>query len=224
MFNRLITTLKGKVTRRYIVAAFAVLGLTIGAVLMSVYLEFSPLIYIQKETEDPEEQVETVAAYTLTESNPTRLRIPKIEVDAAFESPLGVDENKEIQVPEGYETVGWYKYGPTPGELGPAVILGHVDSYKGPAVLYSLGKLEVGDEILIDREDGTTATFEVIEMERESQNDFPTRKVYGDLDYAGLRLITCTGVYNHGTLRYSHNLIVYAKLKEPVPENGPAQI
>lgn len=156
--------------------------------------------------------VATTSALVLPEANPLRLRIPDIDVDAAFEAPLGLQQNGEIGIPEGYETVGYYQYGPTPGELGPAVVLGHVDSYEGPAVLFRLGQLEVGDEIMIDREDGTTATFAVTALERHEQSGFPTAKVYSDLDHAGLRLITCTGVYDHGSLRYSHNLIVFAEL------------
>lgn len=149
----------------------------------------------------------------MVEAKPQRLRIPTVAIDTTFEGGLGLNDDQSVQVPDSYTKVGWYKYGPTPGELGPAVILGHVDSYQGPAVFWSLGQLKAGDEILVDREDGTTAVFEVTELKRVSQSDFPTREVYGDLDYAGLRLITCTGTYNHGVQRYSHNLIVFARLK-----------
>lgn len=144
---------------------------------------------------------------------PVHLSIPAIGVEADFEAPLGVDPSGEIETPATYEQVGWYKYGPTPGELGPSVILGHVDSFEGPAVFWSLGQLKSGDEIIIAREDAEDAVFEVTALERVEQTTFPTQKVYGNIDHAGLRLITCTGTYDHGTLRYSHNLIVYAKLK-----------
>jgi sortase (surface protein transpeptidase) len=93
-----------------------------------------------------------------------------------------------------------------------------VDSYEGAAVFYHLGELEAGDEIEVTRADGTVATFVVTEKERVPQDNFPTLDVYGPIDYAGLRLVTCTGVYDHGTLRYSHNLIVYAVLKESLQE------
>lgn len=145
-------------------------------------------------------------------AEPTQIRIPEIGVDAAFEAPVGLESSGEIGTPGGYETVAYYEYGPAPGSLGPAVVLGHVDSYQGPAVFYSLGQLKPGNLIYIDRDDGTTAVFTVVDLERYPQSDFPTAQVYSDLPYAGLRLITCTGVYNHGTLRYSHNLVVYAEL------------
>lgn len=155
----------------------------------------------------------TMSGDILPKSNPLTITIPKINLSASFEDPLGVDASREIEVPEGYDTVGYYKYGPTPGELGPAVVLGHVDSVDGPAVFYSLGQLEVGDEIEIEREDGTTAVFEVTNMERHLQSGFPTEQVYGNIDHAGLRLITCSGTFDKGIQRYSHNLIVFAELK-----------
>ena len=152
-------------------------------------------------------------AYTLPEAEPVRLSIPALGIDTAFEAPLGLNEDNTIEVPNSFEAVGWYQYGPTPGELGPAVVLGHVDSYDGPAVFYSLGQLAPGDEIAIERQDGTTAVFTVTALERHEQSGFPTEKVYGDIDHAGLRLVTCSGTYDRETLRYSHNLIVFASLQ-----------
>ncbi len=160
--------------------------------------------------------VEEVSSSTpgLPSSPPQLLRIPAVGIEAEFEGSLGLNYDGTVEVPDSFEEVGWYKHGPTPGELGPAVILGHVDSYQGPAVFYSLGQLEPGDEILIDREDGATAKFVVTKLSRHEQAGFPTAQVYGDIDHAGLRLITCTGVYSHATMRYSHNLIVFAEMVE----------
>jgi sortase (surface protein transpeptidase) len=145
-------------------------------------------------------------------SAPVRLVIPKIKLDASFEGPLGLNEDRTIQVPKSFEKLGWYQYGATPGEAGTAVILGHVDSYRGPAIFWSLGQLKAGDTFEVDREDGTKLTFVVETSERYSQDDFPTEKVYGKTAYPSIRLITCTGVYNHGTQRYSQNLVVYGRL------------
>ena len=155
-----------------------------------------------------------VSNNVLASSSPRSLRIPKISLTADFEAPLGVMSDGEVAVPTEYEKVGWYKYSPTPGELGPAVILGHVDSFKGPAVFYNLRQLVAGDEIYVDREDGTTATFIITKISQHPQTGFPTEEVYGNIDHAGLRLITCAGTYDKGTARYSHNLIVYGELKE----------
>lgn len=154
-------------------------------------------------------------SYTLKPSEPVRILIPKISVDAEFEEPLDLAEDKTIEVPEGYHTVGWYQRGSTPGELGPAIILGHVDSIDGAGVFYSLGQLEPGDTFTIERADGSVPEFEVIALERYMQDEFPTDLVYGPIGYAGIRLITCSGTFNKTTQRYDRNLVVYAKLKEP---------
>ena len=159
---------------------------------------------------------------TLSESKPLLLRIPALNINAPI-IELGLQDNKEIEIPEGYEEVGWYRHGPTPGELGPAVVVGHVDSYEGAAVFYSLGQLKPGDLIEIDREDGTTALFEVKILERYPQDDFPTEKVYGNIDHAGLRLITCSGSYDREAERYNRNLVVYASLVEPVAGESPEE-
>lgn len=197
--------------RRYSpVATIVVFGLI---VLLGLALLYSPRF--MKTAQAP---VATGVASSTTEgtvmkkSEPTRIIIPKIKLNAPFSDSLGLASSGEVEVPKDYVSVGYYKNGPTPGQRGPAVVLGHVDSYKGPAVFFSLGQLVVGDEITIERVDGTTVTFAVTEMERNEQSNFPTAKVYGNLNYAGLRLITCTGVYDHGKQRYSHNLIVYATL------------
>lgn len=152
-------------------------------------------------------------AEPLSEAEPTRLRIPDIYVDTHF-VPLGLQKNGEIEIPKGYEEVGWYTYGPTPGELGPSVVLGHVDSYKGPGVFLFLGQLSPGDSIYVDREDGTTATFRVTTLERYDRDAFPTEKVYGDIDHAGLRLVTCSGEFDQRSQLYDRILVVYAELVE----------
>lgn len=193
------------------VAAFAVFLICFGflfwygAVTRGLFLKPEPVVVSPVLTESG-------AALSLPKATPMKIRIKKANIEANFEAPLGLKESGEIETPESYETVAYYKYGPTPGEIGPAVVLGHVDSFEGPAVFFSLGQLTEGDQIDIERVDGTIATFAVTSMERRPQRDFPTASVYGDIPYAGLRLITCTGIYDHGELRYSHNLIVYAAL------------
>jgi sortase (surface protein transpeptidase) len=152
---------------------------------------------------------EPVYRQPLARSMPVQLRIQKINVDTSFEAPLALNADQTVSVPDAYDTVGWYVNGATPGEVGPSVILGHVDSYEGPAVFYSLGQLQKGDRIEIDRADGTTAVFIVDELIRYNQDDFPTERVYGPTDKPELRLVTCTGVFNAGKQRYSHNLVVY---------------
>lgn len=151
---------------------------------------------------------------SLPPSEPILLRIPSVNLMASFENPLGLNEDKTIQAPESFENVARYRYNPTPGEQGSAVILGHIDSYKGPAVFWNLSDVQVGDRIYVDRQDMSTAIFAVTETEVVKQGNFPTRKVYGFTPYSGIRLITCSGYYDRQTKRYSHNLIVYGVLVE----------
>lgn len=164
---------------------------------------------------DPVSTATRTERYILAPSEPVRFVVPKLAIDAAFEKPLGLNADRTLSVPAAYDTVGWYSGSPTPGELGPSVILGHVDSYEGAAIFYHLGKLTSGDTFTVERADGSKPTFVVEKLERYPQRDFPTDQVYGPIDYAGIRLITCTGTYNYGTLRYSHNLVVYGRLVEP---------
>ena len=197
------------INKKYLYLSLLVLLVAVtAAVFLQKYFQGEPV-----ETENLESPINaTEPALVLSKSLPVKLRIPELSIDSSFVAPLGLLPDGEVEVPDSYTEVGWYKFGPTPGELGPAVILGHVDSYQGPAVLFSLGQLEIGQKIFIDREDGTTAVFEVTELERPRQSAFPTAQVYGDIDHSGLRIITCSGIYVRGTQRYTHNLIVYAKL------------
>ncbi len=210
-------------TKRYYVSvvAFVVFGVSLGALLMLEaypYLEVRHTLPVEEQITIDSGEVTTTpsdTSYALPREFPVHIRIPKISVDAAFGEPLGLNADQSISVPKVFDTVGWYKLGAAPGEIGTAAILGHVDSYKGPAVFYSLGQLAPGDEIYITRADGSEATFVVEYYERYPQDEFPAEKVYTPTSYASLRLITCSGIYKKGEQRYTHNLVVYARLKEP---------
>lgn len=173
-----------------------------------------PYLYMPTHTSVDDSESLKDSVYVMEESAPVHIRIPKINVDARFEAPLGIGKDSAIEVPKAFDMVGWYKYGPTPGEQGPAVVVGHVDSFNGPEVFFRLRHLSPGDRIEIDREDGSVALFMVTRIMQAEQDSFPTEEVYGDIDHAGLRLVTCSGNFDQGTFRYSHNLIVFARLIE----------
>ena len=141
-------------------------------------------------------------------ADPTRVSIPAIDVDASV-IPLGVTDGV-LDVPQDFARTGWWQAGPEPGEVGPAVIVGHVDSYRGPAVFHRLRELRAGDEITVERVDGSSATFAVRRVMRVTKDAFPTDVVYGDTDGPWLRLITCDGDFADGS--YLGNLIVNAEL------------
>src|SRR5690606_37854394 len=107
---------------------------------------------------------------------------------------------------------GWYTGAPTPGELGPAVIAGHIDWVTGPAVFADLSEVAVDDEIVVTREDGTRAVFRVASTGQYAKDAFPTAEVYGNLDHAGLRLISCGGSWDTTTRHYRDNIVVFAEL------------
>ena len=142
-------------------------------------------------------------------ADPVRLRIPTIGVDAPVD-PLTLDENGVLPPPDNYEGTGWWRDGPEPGERGPAVIVGHVDSYRGPAVFYRLSDLATGDRILVDLADDSTAVFVTQRIERYPKDAFPTQAVYGHTPDAELRLISCGGDFDRTARRYLDNIVVYA--------------
>lgn len=147
----------------------------------------------------------------MTASAPVGLRVPAIGVDSELVG-LGLQDDGTLEVPASGSPAGWYTGGPTPGELGPAIIAGHVDWGGQPGVFFDLGQLGPGDEIGVTRQDGSTARFRITRVERFPKDQFPTHAVYGDLDHAGLRLITCGGTFDHQARSYRDNLIVFAEL------------
>jgi Sortase domain len=126
--------------------------------------------------------------------------------------PLGLDDDGSMEVPQGAHLAGWYEQSPTPGELGPSVLAAHVDWADEPGVFADLGGLEIGDEITVLREDGSVATFRVDRVESYPKAEFPSDAVYGDIDHAGLRLITCGGSFDEETGDYEENVVVFAEL------------
>jgi len=140
---------------------------------------------------------------------PRRLRIPSIGVSAPV-IPLHLERDGRMQTPRNFEAAGWYEPGREPGERGPAVIAGHVDSKTGPAVFYKLRKLRRGDLIRVVRADGSAVRFRVEGLERWPKSEFPTRKVFGRTRVSTLRLVTCSGNFDPASGHYEDNTIVYA--------------
>ena len=147
----------------------------------------------------------------LAGSPPVGVTIPRIGVEANRFVDLGLADNGEIEVPRDYDTPGWFSPGPSPGQLGPAVIAGHVDGPTGPAVFYRLSELRPGDRVTVDRVDGSKAVFAVDRVVSFEKAAFPTRAVYGPTTRAELRLITCGGQYDDED-GYLRNTVVFAHL------------
>ncbi|SDO28969.1 class F sortase [Geodermatophilus sp. DSM 45219] len=142
---------------------------------------------------------------------PVRVRVPAIGVDSEL-LRLGTDAAGALVPPDDYDLAGWFAAGAVPGDVGPAVVAGHVDSVDGPAVFARLDELAPGDEVLVDREDGTTAVFTVTGLGRHPKSDFPTEAVYGPTPRAELRLVTCGGEFDRSARSYLDNVVVTAVL------------
>jgi hypothetical protein len=149
----------------------------------------------------------------LAASQPTSIAIPSIRLDAPVHS-VGIAPDGTIAVPtaERYNEAGWYDQGPTPGQYGPAVIVGHVDTRTGPAVFHELNRLRAGERVEVNREDGSVAIFEVNTIKRFDKAQLPVDEVYGDFSRPGLRLITCGGRWVGGHTGYADNVVVFASL------------
>jgi LPXTG-site transpeptidase (sortase) family protein len=152
-------------------------------------------------------------AMPMARSVPVRIRIPAIEVDAPV-MELGKNADGTVQVPPlgNLDLTGWYEYGPTPGQRGPAVILGHVDSLTSISVFFYLKDLHSGDRVYVTLADGKVAVFAVDGVQKVAKDAFPTAAVYGKAAFPSLRLITCGGPFDRATGHYVDNIIVYAHL------------
>ncbi|RPE46471.1 LPXTG-site transpeptidase (sortase) family protein [Streptomyces sp. Ag109_O5-1] len=167
----------------------------------------------RKQSASPSTASATSATPTaLGRSVPVRLRIPAIGVDTPLLA-LGLAADGTVQVPPitAHDRAGWYRYSPTPGQVGPSVILGHVTvGTYGDGVFRRLAELRRGEEVVTRLENGTSAVFTVGEVRTVAKAEFPTKDVYGNVDRPELRLITCGGPRSgHG---YLDNVIVFAAL------------
>lgn len=147
-----------------------------------------------------------------TVAPPVTLGVPDLGLTTRLIG-LRKDRDGALQVPEDPQRAGWYSQGAAPGDRGPAVIVGHVDSYLGPGVFTRLRSLQPGAEVRVRRADGSLAVFEVRQVQEYSKRDFPTDVVYGGSDEPTLRLITCGGAFDRRTRSYRSNVVVFAALK-----------
>ncbi len=161
---------------------------------------------------------------------PAFVRIPSIHTTSSLIN-LGLTSDGVLEVPQDYLQAGWYQKGPRPGDPGPAVIAGHLDSKIGPGIFSRLTEVKPGDPIEITRVDGTLIHFVVTRVDQYPKRAFPTRQVYGKTDRSELRIITCGGSFDRGKGSYNDNIVVFARLESEAtgpnvaggaPLQGPA--
>jgi hypothetical protein len=149
-------------------------------------------------------------------STPVQLRVPAIGLNVSL-STLGLNANGTVQVPTTIQQPGWYRFGPSPGQDGSAVILGHVDSYQGPAVFFKLRTLVPGDLVDVSLADGASAQFKVTFVAMYSKTSFPDQEVYAGEGHSSLQLVTCGGAFDSQTGHYLSNIVVYTSLVALTP-------
>ena len=152
-------------------------------------------------------------AAPLARSAPVRIEIPALGVSAPL-MRLGVATNGSVQVPpvDNHDLAGWYDRSVTPGQRGSSVILGHVDSFTGRSVFFSIKTLRPGNTVDVVRADGSTAVFAVDGVQKALKSAFPASEVYGNVSFPSLRLVTCGGPFDSSTRQYLDNIVVYAHL------------
>lgn len=141
---------------------------------------------------------------------PIRLVIPAIHVDAAVEQ-LGNTPDGSMDAPAAWSDVGWYGLGFRPGDLGSAVIAGHLDSTTARAVFWDLNRLRTGDNVQVQNDDGSMLSFAVVSRGIYPFDSFPLATIFGPADVPGLNLITCNGTFDRGSENYDRRLVVYTQ-------------
>jgi hypothetical protein len=149
----------------------------------------------------------------LDPSRPERLSIPAINVRAPI-LEVGLASDGSVGVPplKRHNEAGWFDGGPTPGQFGPALIVGHADTRTGPSVFHALPRMKAGQRIEVTRADGSIAVFEVNSVEHFDKGKLPAQRVYSDFSRPSLRLVTCGGRWVGGSTGYSDNIVVFASL------------
>ena len=158
----------------------------------------------------------TQTALSTVRSVPRNLVIPAIGLSVPVGS-LGLSADGSVEVPTGTTQPGWFRLGPTPGQIGSAVLLGHVDSHLGPGVFFGLRTLAPGDRVDVGLADGDTARFTVNSVAMYAKSGFPAQRVYGSHGSSALQLVTCGGVFDPTSGSYLSNIVVYTSLSAVLP-------
>lgn len=151
---------------------------------------------------------------------PVQIRIPSLELEARI-TEVGLDAEKRMAVPTDAWEVGWYQFGPKPGEIGSAVLAGHVDTATSAAVFAPLSKISPGDSIVVTDTTGTAWQFRVERTAVYTDADFPIATVFSQKDQPHLNLITCSGRFDQAAQKYEDRLVVFAVLDSTQPPPVP---
>lgn len=147
-------------------------------------------------------------------SKPTKLIIPSIGASSSAFTPSGLNPDGSPAVPslDDPKQASWYDKGPVPGQIGPALILGHIDGHKIEGVFFHLRDIKINDLVEIDYEDGSVKHFKVTDKIQVKKSEFPAQKLFAFVPDAQLRLVTCGGDFDPVAHSYKDNWIVSAVL------------
>lgn len=151
------------------------------------------------------------AVVGLPRSAPIRLTVPALGIDNSPLQRLGLNTDGTVAVPTSFQQAGWFTGSVTPGQLGPMIILGHVDSYRGPGIFFRLGALRPGDTLSVTRADGRTVSYRITGVREYPKDDFPTAAVYANTPVPTIRLITCGGSFDTATRHYLSNVVAFGE-------------
>ncbi|MHB8379126.1 MAG: class F sortase [Acidimicrobiales bacterium] len=203
----------GRQRRQWVWWSVAAFALSVGALsLVATLPKNDPSVIVLTHVASTTTAKSTIKKFpVIARSRPIRITIAAIAVNTQV-GTLGLQTDHEVMVPTNTRVVGWYKDGPPPGQVGSAVILGHVDSRQGPGVFFSLTSFKAGDHIRTVLANGTVTTFAVTKVVQYSKSSFPDRLVYGSHGTRSLQLVTCGGSFDHATGHYESNVVVYSNL------------
>jgi sortase (surface protein transpeptidase) len=192
--------------------SIAALALSVGALSLVAALPRSdPKVVVLAHVTSKTSTKSIAKLPAIARSRPIRIAIAAIGVNTTV-GTLGLQPDHEVMVPTNTRVVGWYKDGPPPGQIGSAVILGHVDSTQGPGVFFDLKLLKAGDRVTLVLANGTVTKFAVTKVVQYSKTSFPDRLVYGSNGTRSLQLVTCGGAFDHATGHYESNIVVFSHL------------
>jgi hypothetical protein len=198
--------------RQWMWWSVAGVALAVAAVALVGTLSSSvPKVVVLSHTASMPKLAKSKPALTIARSRPLTLIIPALTIDTVV-GTLGLHADHQVMVPTNTHIVGWYDDGPTPGEIGSAVILGHVDSFAGPGTFFYLKNLKAGDSITVKLADGVITHFAVTKVVEYSKSAFPDKLVYGSHGTRSLQLVTCGGTFDHETGHYESNIVVFSRL------------
>jgi hypothetical protein len=163
--------------------------------------------------------VTTVPVVAVAHSVPVSLRVPAISLSVDL-STLGLNPDGSVQVPDNDTEPGWFRLGPSPGQIGSAVILGHVDTSAGPGIFFQLRTLQAGDPVEVSLTDGAVATFAVTSVVQYTKTQFPAQLVYTSQGISELNLVTCGGAFDAQTGHYLSNVVVYTTFVSATAATG----